>query len=151
MRAFDIDSFGEDNPRVFSITTKKYPEKAIYDVTTALDDDAYIPTYATEGSAGADLYSIEHNVIAPHGWTKFNTGVHMAIPNNYVGLVFPRSGNAAYKGLTFENCVGVIDSDYRGAIRVILKNDSDIVICVHKGDRVGQIILMPRIFLPHRY
>lgn len=102
-------------------------------------ESAIIPTYATDNSAGMDLYacldkdSIE---ILPHTTQFISTGISMAIPEQYVGLIFARSGIACKRDLAPANKVGVIDSDYRGEILVALHNHSDVV---------QSIVIMPYI------
>ena len=92
-----------------------------------LTPDAIIPTYGTEYSAGADLYSgMTEAVTIKPGTTEFiKTGIAMEIPAGLVGLIYARSGMACKKGVAPANKVGVIDSDYRGEIIVALYNHSD--------------------------
>ena len=92
-----------------------------------LNPNACIPTYGTEFSAGADLYSgMSEAVTVMPGTTEFiKTGIAMEIPTGLVGLIYARSGMACKKGLAPANKVGVIDSDYRGEIIVALHNHSD--------------------------
>ena len=88
-----------------------------------LNENAVMPTYGTKYSAGADLYSAEEEVVINPGETAFiGTGIACAIPNYKVGLIYARSGLACKKGLAPANKVGVIDSDYRGEIKVALHN-----------------------------
>ncbi len=110
-----------------------------------LTPNAIIPTYGTEYSAGADLYSCmtEAVSIAP-GTTEFiKTGIAMEIPDGLVGLIYARSGMACKKGVAPANKVGVIDSDYRGEIIVALYNHSDVAVTIEPGDRIAQIVLAP--------
>ena len=111
-------------------------------------DTAKMPTRGSEEAAGADLYAcfdegVECVSILPNNTTLIPTGICMEIPDGYVGLVFPRSGLATKQGLTLANCVGVIDSDYRGEIGVALHNNSTEVREVHNYDRIAQIVIMP--------
>ena len=112
-----------------------------------LNDNATIPTYGSEFSAGADLYALadEPIVIAPHETLLVHTGVAMEIPSGYVGLVFARSGLATKRALAPANKVGVIDSDYRGEIMVALHNHSSEPKTVENGERIAQIVLVPYI------
>lgn len=112
-----------------------------------LTPDAIIPTYGTEYSAGADLYSgMTEAVTIKPGTTEFiKTGIAMEIPADLVGLIYARSGMACKKGVAPANKVGVIDSDYRGEIIVALYNHSDAVVTIEPGDRVAQIVLAPYI------
>jgi len=103
------------------------------------------PCYATDGSAGMDLAACIDNVIviSPNEWAKIPTGLAMQIPNNIVGLVFPRSGLAYRHGVTLQNAVGVIDSDYRGQIEVLVRNEGKDIIEIKDGDRIAQLVFMP--------
>ena len=112
-----------------------------------LNDNAVIPTYGSEFSAGADLYALadEPIVIAPRETVLVHTGVAMEIPSGYVGLVFARSGLATKRALAPANKVGVIDSDYRGEIMVALHNHGSEPKTVENGERIAQIVLVPYI------
>ena len=102
--------------------------------------DAIAPSYATDGAAGMDLYSIE-SITIPSKWTHLaNTGVSIEIPQGYEGQIRPRSGLAAKMGLTVLNSPGTIDSDYRGEIRVLLINHGLSSAYISKGDRIAQIV-----------
>ncbi len=107
---------------------------------------AVLPRYATPGAAGADLCALpvgEPVTIDPGQTVLVRTGLAMAIPEGYVGLIFARSGLALKQGLAPANKVGVIDSDYRGEVMVSLHNHSDAPRTVNPGDRVAQFLLMP--------
>lgn len=111
-----------------------------------LDPAAILPTYATPGSAGADLYALpgEEPVVIPPGETAhIRTGLAAAVPVGYVGLVFARSGLACKQGLAPANKVGVIDSDYRGEWLIFLHNQSSEPRIIRPGDRVAQLVLVP--------
>lgn len=111
-----------------------------------LDPAAVLPSYATPGSAGADLYALPSGdpvKIAPGETAFIRTGLAGAVPSGYVGLVFARSGLACKQGLAPANKVGVIDSDYRGEWMIALYNQSDEVRTIHPGDRVAQFVLVP--------
>lgn len=112
-----------------------------------LTPNAIVPTYGTEFSAGADLYSgMTEPVIINAGTTEFiKTGIAMEIPEGLVGLVYARSGMACKKGLAPANKVGVIDSDYRGELMVALHNHSQSPVTVEPGDRIAQLVLTPYI------
>lgn len=108
-----------------------------------LHPDAVIPSYAKAGDAGMDLtaVAIEKESIPPKGIVTFRTGLAIEIPEGHVGLLFPRS--SVYKtGMTLSNCVGVIDSGYRGEIMMKYFRNG-----FHEeyevGDRIGQLIIMP--------
>lgn len=107
-------------------------------------EDGFLPQYAHAGDAGLDLRSKVQVYIPAHGRATVGTGVEVAIPEGYVGLVFPRSGLACRQGIRLANCVGVIDSGYRGEILVTLVNDSEVagrLVCI--GDRIAQLVVMP--------
>ena len=110
-----------------------------------LDPNAVIPVYSSAYAAGADLYACEDSdVTIPAGKTVLvHTGIAMAIPEGYVGLIFARSGLATKRGLAPANKVGVIDSDYRGEIMVALHNHSDEDKTVERGERIAQIAFVP--------
>lgn len=110
-----------------------------------LNDRAVVPTYGSPFSAGGDLYSAEESevVIGPGKTAMIGTGLAMEIPEGYVGLVYARSGLATKRGLAPANKVGVIDSDYRGEIKVALYNQSDAPQAVAAGERIAQIVIAP--------
>lgn len=108
-----------------------------------LTDFAETPTYAKPGDAGADLY-VNHDVLVPRrGRAIASTGIAVAIPEGYVGLVHPRSGLAAKHGVTVTNAPGTIDAGYRGEIKVLLVNHSDEHIGFMPGDRIAQLVIQP--------
>lgn len=100
------------------------------------------PSYARAGDAGADLRTTTDVVIAPGERVVVGTGIAMAIPDGFVGMVHPRSGLAANHGLSIVNSPGVIDSGYRGEIKVALINhDLHESITLNRGDRIAQIVI----------
>ena len=101
------------------------------------------PTYATDGSAGFDLYAIEDMIIKPGDNVKVKTGLVIEVPFGYALMIYARSGIAAKTPLRLANGVGVIDSDYRGEIIVALYNDSMEDRIVYNGDRIAQIVITP--------
>jgi dUTP pyrophosphatase len=111
-------------------------------LVTKLDNDALIPTYAKPGDAGADLYSISDLVLAPGERALVKTGIAIALPNGYVGLVHPRSGLGLKNGISVVNTPGTIDAGYRGEIGVVLINhDLHESFQVKKGDRIAQLVI----------
>ncbi len=110
-----------------------------------LDERATIPTYGTEYSAGADLYSMKGELITvdAHKTVMVHTGIALEIPEGYAGLIFARSGMACKRGLAPANKVGVIDADYRGEIIVALHNHTDEAISFEGGERVAQLSIVP--------
>lgn len=109
-----------------------------------LSENARIPEYASVGSAGADLYNASGDVTIDAGESvAIGTGIAMQIPEGYVGLVYARSGLACKSGLAPANKVGVIDSDYRGEIKVVLYNHSKEPRTVASGERIAQLVVAP--------
>lgn len=103
-------------------------------------EPGFEPVYAKPGDAGADLRSTESLTIAARQRALVKTGVRIAIPNGYVGLVHPRSGLAAKNGITVLNTPGTIDAGYRGELMVTLYNSSDEDFQISRGDRIAQIL-----------
>lgn len=99
------------------------------------------PVYAKPGDAGADLRSTVALTVAAGARALVPTGVSIALPQGYVGLVHPRSGLAIKHGITVLNTPGTIDAGYRGEISVILFNSSDIDFEVAVGDRIAQLLI----------
>ena len=110
-----------------------------------LNDRAKMPTNGSQYAAGYDLYAaIEEPVtIYPGTCEKIGTGLAMEIPTGYFGAFFARSGLATKQGLRPANCVGVVDSDYRGEVIVALHNDSNEARQVQPDERFAQLVLMP--------
>jgi len=107
-----------------------------------VEDSAFLPKRAHPTDAGADLVSTEDLEIYPGDQKLVDTGVAVKIPEGYGGFVFNRSSQGK-KGITIPHSVGVIDSDYRGNIKVILKNTGDDPYKIQRGDRVAQLVIMP--------
>jgi len=109
-----------------------------------LHEDAVAPSYAHEGDAGLDLCSVEAATLAPFERILVSTGIALAIPQGYAGYVIPRSGLAIKKGLSVVNAPGLIDSGYRGEIKVIVINlDPHAPIEIKSGDRIAQLVIAP--------
>ena len=108
-----------------------------------LDPDLPLPATAHFGDAGVDLFARQDVVIAPAGGRVLvSTGIAIAIPDGYVGLVLPRSGLAHKHGVTLVNTPGVIDSGYRGELQVVMINtDPTISYSVKRGDRIAQLLI----------
>ena len=107
-----------------------------------LDPDLPLPSYAHPGDAGADLVAAEDAELAPGQRAKVRTGIAVAIPEGYVGLVHPRSGLAARLGVTVLNAPGTVDAGYRGEILVILVNhDPAGTVKISRGDRIAQLVV----------
>ena len=110
-----------------------------------LNEKATIPTYGSEFAAGADLYALidDEITINPKESLMVPTGLAIAIPNEYVGLIYARSSLATKKGLAPANKVGVIDADYRGEIKVCLYNHSNSPQKISPNERIAQIVFTP--------
>jgi dUTP pyrophosphatase len=112
-------------------------------VVRQLDPELPLPVMAHAGDAGVDLYARHDVVIAPAGGRVLvPTGIAIAIPDGYVGLVVPRSGLASKHGVTLVNTPGIIDSGYRGELQVVMINtDPTISYSVKRGDRIAQLVI----------
>ena len=108
-----------------------------------LDPDLPLPGYATEGDAGVDLVAREDVVLAPGGGRALvPTGIAVAIPQGYAGFVQPRSGLALKHGVTCLNTPGLIDSGYRGELKVLLVNTDPVeAFAVRRGERIAQLVI----------
>jgi dUTP pyrophosphatase len=107
-----------------------------------LDQDLPLPSYAHLGDAGLDLFAAADVVLAPFERALVPTGVAVAIPEGFAGFVQPRSGLALRSGLSFVNTPGLIDSHYRGEIKIIAVNlDPTTPIRIARGDRIAQLVV----------
>lgn len=106
-----------------------------------LDPDLPLPRYAHPGDAGLDLLAAVDTTLAPGQREAVSTGLAVAVPVGWVGLVHPRSGLALRHGLTVANAPGTIDAGYRGEVRVILVNLGDEPVEIARGDRIAQLVL----------
>lgn len=109
-----------------------------------LKEGANLPTRAHEGDAGLDLYACEAAHLGPGERWSVGTGIAVEIPDGHGGLVLPRSGLAGEHGISLVNSPGLIDSGYRGEVRVLLLNtDPAEVFRVEPGDRIAQLLIVP--------
>jgi dUTP pyrophosphatase len=109
-----------------------------------LRDDAVVPTRAYAGDAGLDLASCERVELGPGERSLVGTGLAVAIPAGYAGYVQPRSGLAAKHGITIVNTPGLVDSGYRGELKVILLNtDAKEPFVIEPGMRIAQLVVLP--------
>lgn len=109
-----------------------------------LREDAHLPHQAYEGDAGFDLAACEHVVLEPGERAVVATGIAVEIPHGYAGFVQPRSGLAARHGVGVVNSPGLIDSGYRGEIKIVLINtDRDEAFVVDPGMRIAQLVVAP--------
>ena len=110
-----------------------------------LSPAAKLPSYGTPEAAGADLYAcLEQPVtIEPGASAWISTGIALEVPRGCAGLIYARSGMACKKGLAPANKVGVVDSDYRGEVTVVLHNHGDRPQTVEPGERIAQLVITP--------
>lgn len=108
-------------------------------MTVKVDGAGALPVYSSPGAAGADLNAAEDVTVQPGEWASVGTGLRVEIPPGHVGLVWPRSGLAVRHGI--DTLAGVIDSDYRGELRVVLANHGREPYRIAAGDRVAQLLL----------
>ena len=109
-----------------------------------LRDDAVVPVRAYDGDAGLDLTACEGAVLGPGERATVGTGLAVAIPDGYAGFVQPRSGLAMRHGITIVNTPGLVDSGYRGELRVVLLNtDAHEEFVVEPGMRIAQLVVVP--------
>ena len=107
-----------------------------------LHPDAIVPMYATAGAACFDLHSLTDGLVSQGLTRVFRTGLSFEVPDGWVMLIFSRSGHGFSSGVRLVNCVGVIDSDFRGEVMVGLKSDGYIQLPVRVGDRIAQAMLV---------
>jgi len=109
-----------------------------------LRDDAVVPSRAYNGDAGLDLASCERVLLAPGERATVGTGLAVAVPDGYAGFVQPRSGLASRHGITIVNAPGLVDSGYRGELRIVLLNtDVREAFVVEPGMRIAQLVVVP--------
>ena len=110
-----------------------------------LTETAIVPDRGSAYAAGYDLFADVKDAleIAPHATTMVPTGIAMEIPEGYFGGIFARSGLASKEALRPANCVGVVDADYRGEVKVALHNDGDVVRTITPGQKVAQLVIVP--------
>ena len=108
-----------------------------------LSDQAILPRYQTDGSAGFDLHVVENYVLKPGETQLLSTGLAFDIPHGYEIQIRPRSGLSAKTGLRVSNAPGTIDSDFKSEVKVIMHNVGSKFEVIDKGDRVAQAVLAP--------
>lgn len=109
----------------------------------SLDKDAYQPRFAYEGDAGMDL-ALSHDLTVPVGGHRIgDTGVHVAIPEGHVGMLFVRSSTGIKKHLVLSNGTGIVDSGYRGQIKISLHNTGTTGQRIKAGDYIAQLVVIP--------
>ena len=107
------------------------------------DPAVALPAYAREGDAGLDLAAVATVTLEPGGRELVPTGLRVAIPDGYAGLVMPRSGLALRSGVTVLNAPGLIDSGYRGEVGVLLVNHGARPVVIERSDRIAQLVIQP--------
>ena len=120
-----------------TMTRRSYPK-----VQCQVQPGARLPERAHPTDAGADLFALENYTINPGEQKLVDTGIAVKIPDNFVGLIYNRSSQGK-KGITIPHSVGVIDSDYRGNLKVLLKNISEEPYNILVGDRIAQLVIQP--------
>lgn len=120
-------------------------ESTTVEVQITVTDGAHLPSAAHAWDAGYDLTAAEHAELLPAGGRQLvGTGVHIALPQGYAGLVLPRSGLASRHGVTVINAPGLIDAGYRGEVRVAMVNhDPHEPHAISPGDRIAQLVVIP--------
>ena len=111
-----------------------------------LTDTARLPSRAHPGDAGLDLYADESVIVCASCRLLVSTGISVAIPPGYVGLIWPRSGLSAKHGISVD--AGVIDAGYRGPVKVLLTNSDEHEYTVHAGDKIAQLLIQPVALIP---
>lgn len=109
-------------------------------IKVKLDDGSFVPTRAHEHDAGLDLYSPVRKIIRANDWEAIDTGVHIEIPEGYVGMITSKSGLMSKEGITSR---GTIDCGYTGSIKAVLFNHSRKDYIVEKGQKITQLVLFP--------
>ena len=108
-----------------------------------LDPELPLPRHAQAGDAGVDLYARTGGALAPGERELVPTGIAVAVPDGYVGLIAPRSGLAARYGISLVNSPGILDAGYRGEIHAVLINEGDEPFVYQRGERIAQLVVVP--------
>jgi len=128
---------------MFDEAMERY-HKYNFELPMTLDDGATAPTYAHDTDAAADLYAADTIVLPAHSTGNMvRTGVHIQLPENWMGIIVPRSSIGAKTGLRLSNSVGIIDQEYLGQLGVLYDNISDSDYTINAGDRIAQLLIMP--------
>ena len=140
----------KDTATVLEVGNRVFPTRSV--MVKQLKSKAKIPTYGSEGAACFDFYACldkDEIVVPAHGTVKVGTGLAFALGKGNVLFLYSRSGHGFKHGLRFVNCVGVIDSDYRGEVMVGIHNDSDTPYTIKDGERIAQGIVQS--YLPTNF
>ena len=116
-------------------------EEAIRVPVQQLDAALPLPAYAKSGDAGLDLFAAEAVTLAPGARALVPTGIALAIPPGFAGLVLPRSGLALRHGVTVLNAPGLVDAGYRGEIKALLINHGQEPVTLNRGERIAQLVV----------
>lgn len=126
--------------RSITLTCRMHSEKIL---VKRLDSDLPLPSHARQGDAGVDLYARESGVLEPGERALVPTGIAVAVPAGYVGLIAPRSGLAIEHGVGLVNSPGILDSGYRGEVNVVMVNGGAEIFEYRRGDRIAQLVIVP--------
>ena len=140
----------KDTANVLEVGNRVFPTRSV--MVKQLKSKAKIPTYGSDGAACFDFYACldkDEIVVPAHGTVKVGTGLAFALGKGNVLFLYSRSGHGFKHGLRFVNCVGVIDSDYRGEVMVGIHNDSDTPYAIKDGERIAQGIVQS--YLPTNF
>lgn len=127
----------------FTFTQSRGKQMNHVEIKTVIDDHGAVPAYSRKDDAAVDLRASESCYIKAGAVRLVDTGVRVAIPSGYVGLVCPRSGMACKHEVTVINSPGVIDPNYRGSIKVGLVNHNSVGFDIREGDRIAQLLIVP--------
>ena len=131
------------DPLTVAWSSRPMPHDTMQINFVRLDSELPVPTTAHIGDAAVDLHSRLDVVLAPGDRHSMPTGLAVAIPDGFAGLVLPRSGHARRSGVGVVNGPGLIDSGYRGEISVVLINHGDVPVSFRRGDRIAQLAVVP--------
>lgn len=142
MAEYNTQTTTFDNPSNYNVTSETYFKET--DIYIKTGKHGY-PNKGTPQSAGFDLRADIHEPIKikPNETSIVSTGIQLALPENICALVLPRSGLALKHGITVANTPGLIDPDYRGEIKVLLRNEGTEIFVIEDGDRIAQLLFTP--------
>lgn len=142
LKNLGLTPYNESRTMNFAAMELRYQLDRPAKINVQLDDGAHMPYQGSDGAAGYDLFTKDTCRVNFSEIAMVDTGVHVQIPAGWVGLVFERS-SLHKRGLSLANKVGVIDSDYRGSIKLPLRNDTGETIGIMGGERLAQLVLVP--------
>lgn len=131
------------NPQNFEVTSYNYIPQNVVKISSARFP---VPTKGTDGAAAYDIQANLHHegflIVEPDETKVIPTGITLELPNHLMALLLPRSGLATKHGITLANAVGLIDPDYRGEVKVAIKNSGKEAFAITDGDRIAQMLIM---------